>query len=67
MTGQGIGKTLLATVISDAKIRECSVLMLLNHKERESYQREFYRKQGWIERETVANFIYPLNARSHSH
>jgi hypothetical protein len=41
--------------------------MLLNHKERESYQREFYRKQGWIERETVANFIYPLNARSHSH
>ncbi|MFN6466398.1 MAG: hypothetical protein RMZ41_031910 [Nostoc sp. DedVER02] len=32
--------------------------MLLNHKERESYQREFYRKQGWVERETVANFIY---------
>ncbi|WP_193199158.1 GNAT family N-acetyltransferase [Nostoc sp. MG11] len=65
--GQGIGKTLLATVISEAKIRECSVPMLLNHKERESYQREFYRKQGWVERETVANFIYPLNARSHSH
>ncbi|ODG98219.1 hypothetical protein A4S05_10100 [Nostoc sp. KVJ20] len=65
--GQGIGKTLLATVVSEAKIRECSVLMLLNHKERESYQREFYRKQGWIERETVANFIYPLNARSHFH
>ncbi|MEH1930268.1 hypothetical protein [Nostoc sp.] len=41
--------------------------MLLNHKERESYQREFYRKQGWVERETVANFIYPLNTRSHSH
>ncbi|WP_292789646.1 GNAT family N-acetyltransferase [Nostoc sp. NMS7] len=58
--GQGIGKTLLATVISEAKIRECSGLMLLNHKERESYQREFYRKQGWLERETVANFIYPL-------
>ncbi|WP_138500503.1 GNAT family N-acetyltransferase [Nostoc sp. PA-18-2419] len=65
--GFGIGKTLLATIISEAKIRECSVLMLVNHKERESYQREFYRKQGWVERETVANFIYPLNARSHSH
>lgn len=65
--GQGIGKSLLATVISEAKNRECSLLMLLNHKEREYYQQEFYRKQGWVERETVANFIYPLNARSHSH
>ncbi|OUL19556.1 GNAT family N-acetyltransferase [Nostoc sp. 106C] len=62
--GQGIGKTLLATVISEAESRGYSVLMLLNHKERESYQREFYRKQGWIERETVANFIYPCNERS---
>ncbi|BAZ50637.1 GCN5-related N-acetyltransferase [Nostoc sp. NIES-4103] len=64
--GQGVGKTLLATVINEAKIRKCSVLMLLNHKQRESYQREFYRKQGWIERETVANFIYPLNADARS-
>lgn len=62
--GQGIGKTLLATIISEAESRGCSVLMLLNHKERESYQQQFYRKQGWIERETVANFIYPLNERS---
>lgn len=59
--GQGIGKALLATVISEAKSRGCSLLMLLNHKERDSYQREFYRKQGWIERENFANFIYPLN------
>jgi GNAT superfamily N-acetyltransferase len=62
--GQGIGKSLLAAVIREAKIRECLWLMLLNHKERESYQRQFYRKQGWIEREFIANFIYPLNAGS---
>ena len=62
--GQGIGKNLLATVISEAKIRDCSLLMLHNHKQRESYHREFYRKQGWSERETIANFIYPFNERS---
>lgn len=34
--------------------------MLVNSRERESYQRQFYQKQGWIERENIANFIYKL-------
>ncbi|BAY10122.1 GNAT family N-acetyltransferase [Calothrix sp. NIES-2098] len=59
--GKGIGKRLLETVTSEALMRGCLLLMLHNHKERESYQREFYRKQGWIERENIANFIYRLN------
>jgi GNAT superfamily N-acetyltransferase len=59
--GQGIGKRLLETVTSEALMRGCLLLMLHNHKERESYQREFYRKQGWIEREYIANFIYRFN------
>lgn len=57
---KGIGKTLLDTVISEAINRGCSRLMLVNSKNRESYQRQFYIKQGWLERENIANFIYPL-------
>lgn len=60
--GQGIGKALLATVTSEANDRGCLRLTLINHKDRDSYQREFYRKQGWIERETVANFVYKFNS-----
>lgn len=59
--GQGIGKRLLETVTSEALMRGCLLLMLHNNKERKSYQREFYRKQGWIERENIANFFYRLN------
>ncbi|OUL24849.1 hypothetical protein BV372_28520 [Nostoc sp. T09] len=59
--GQGIGKRLLETATSEALMRGCLLLMLHNNKERESYQREFYRKQGWIERENIANFFYRLN------
>lgn len=59
--GQGIGKALLANVISEATNRGCSRLTLNNHKDRESYQRGFYCKQGWIERETVANFKFNLD------
>ena len=58
--GQGIGKALLDAVISEAADRGCSRLMLVNSKNRESYQRQFYIKQGWLEREYIANFIYPL-------
>ena len=58
--GNGIGKALLDTVISEATDRGCSRLMLVNSKNRESYQRRFYVKQGWLERENIANFIYHL-------
>ena len=34
--------------------------MLINLRKRESYQRQFYAKQGWDERVDAANFILPL-------
>lgn len=57
---QGIGKRLLATIIAEAKRRNCCRLMLLNGRSRESYQRSFYTKNGWSEREDIANFTLKL-------
>jgi GNAT superfamily N-acetyltransferase len=58
--GQGLGKALLDTVVTAAKQRGCSRLHLITGRDRESYNRRFYPKQGWIEREKMANFIYKL-------
>jgi GNAT superfamily N-acetyltransferase len=58
--GQGIGTKLLEAVKQEAKERGCSRLSLLNVRYRESYQRGFYMKLGWQEREQVANFILQL-------
>ncbi|NJL21787.1 MAG: GNAT family N-acetyltransferase [Leptolyngbyaceae cyanobacterium SM1_3_5] len=58
--GQGIGTRLLETVKAEAQRRNCSRLTLVNHRDRESYQRKFYEKQGWRERQNVANFVYVL-------
>ena len=56
--GQGIGAQLLDTVIAEAKERGAARLELINIKERESYLRGFYAKQGWIERDGAADFVY---------
>ncbi|MBN1220190.1 MAG: GNAT family N-acetyltransferase [Anaerolineae bacterium] len=58
--GQGIGTKLLETVKKEARQRGCSRLMLLNIRQRESYQRGFYKKVGWEERPQAANFVLPL-------
>ena len=58
--GQGVGRQLLDAVVAEARERGCARLMLLNMRHRESYQRQFYSKQGWKEREEAANFVYPL-------
>lgn len=58
--GKGIGAALLAEVRIEAERRGCVRLGLLNSRGRESYQRGFYRKQGWVEREDMANFILYL-------
>jgi GNAT superfamily N-acetyltransferase len=55
--GQGIGSQLLEIVKTEARNRGCSRLMLLNMRTRESYQRQFYAKQGWEERPDAANFV----------
>jgi GNAT superfamily N-acetyltransferase len=58
--GQGIGSRLLEAVKTEALNRGCSRLMLLNMRKRESYQRQFYVKQGWEERPDAANFVLQL-------
>lgn len=59
--GQGIGTLLLDVVKEEGKARGCSRLSLLNMRNRESYQRGFYKKVGWEERERAANFVLPLD------
>ena len=56
--GQGVGSSLLQAVKQEAAERGCYRLSLLNAKQRESYQRGFYQKQGWEERSSMANFVY---------
>jgi GNAT superfamily N-acetyltransferase len=56
--GQGTGRQLLEVIKAEAVERGCARLNLLNRRDRESYQRQFYAKQGWEEREDMANFVY---------
>lgn len=58
--GLGIGKKLLHKIVQEAGSRDCARLMLLNGKHRESYRRSFYSKNGWSEREKIANFVFQL-------
>jgi len=58
--GLGIGAQLLNVAESEAGERGCARLMLLNMRQRESYQRGFYAKNGWQERPDAANFIKKL-------
>lgn len=57
---KGIGTLLLNEVKKQAKLRGCSRLMLANNRDRLSYEKGFYKKNGFIEREYIANFIFPL-------
>ena len=59
--GQGIGTQLFKTIEEEARARGCSRLGLLNGRIRDSYQREFYKKNGWIERDDMVSFVLPLN------
>ena len=56
--GKGIGERLVDTIIHDAEEQGCVRLMLVTGKNRDSYQRGFYKKHGWTERERIANFVY---------
>ena len=58
--GQGTGTRLLDAVKQEGRQRGCTRLMLINNKNRESYTRDFYKKNGWTEREQMVNFIFPL-------
>jgi GNAT superfamily N-acetyltransferase len=63
-SGLGIGSRLLQAVVQEAQTRGCSRLSLLNMRDRESYERGFYAKQGWQERPDAANFILRLPSRA---
>jgi GNAT superfamily N-acetyltransferase len=62
--GLGVGSQLLKEAQRRASLRGCSRLALLNDREIESYQRGFYAKHGWVERDGMANFVLPLNGPS---
>jgi len=57
-SGRGAGSALLGWVMREGERRGCTRLMVTNGKEKASYKRGFYRKQGWTERPKVANFVY---------
>ena len=59
--GQGVGRKLLAAVEAEGTRRGVTRLMLFNRKIRESYQRQFYPKAGWYERDDVAFFMFDLS------
>lgn len=59
--GQGIGSKLLELAIDEARRWGCARVSLLNRRDRESYRRGFYAKHGFQERESLANFVLPLN------
>ena len=58
--GQAVGTQLLEAVVSAARARGCARLSLNNRRDTEAYTRQFYAKQGWTEREIMANFVYAL-------
>lgn len=58
--GKGIGTKLLNKIKEEAEERGCSRLSLLNGKNRESFDRRFYQKHGFKEREQMLNFIFKL-------
>jgi GNAT superfamily N-acetyltransferase len=64
--GHGIGRRILDMIVDEARRRGCSRLMLLNMRKRESYERQFYAKQGWEERPDAANFVLALTRPSYS-
>lgn len=54
--GRGLGAALLEAAEAEARERGAFRLELCNRRDRESYQRGFYAKAGWTEREEMAVF-----------
>lgn len=58
--GQAVGTRLLHAVYDEAERRGCKRLTLINRRDRDSYRRGFYVKQGWVEQPEAARFVYVL-------
>ena len=59
--GHGVGTALLEEARRIGIARGCTRLTLFNRRERESYQRGFYPRHGWVERTDAALFMYYLD------
>ncbi len=57
---KGIGTRLTDKIIEEGRARGCARLCLLNMRNKPSYERSYYTKNGWAERPNAANFIYDL-------
>ncbi len=55
--GDGVGHQLIEGVREAAQSRECERLMTYISRKRGTYERGFYPKSGWSEREDAAMFI----------
>jgi len=58
--GKGVGAALIDDVKEYALAKNCSRLMLLNNRERPSYEMDFYTRLGFVERPEMANLVMPL-------
>jgi GNAT superfamily N-acetyltransferase len=64
--GKGIGSRLLDAINEEARRRGCTRLILMNRRDRESYQRGFYAQNGWEELHEGAFFALLLPEESKS-
>ena len=55
-SGHGIGSALLETIKTEASLKGCVRLTLVNGTNTESYKRGFYTKKGWRERAETIRF-----------
>lgn len=58
--GLGVGSQLLDTAVDAARSKGCSRIWLVNNRDRDSYQRGFYARQGWTEQPQAARFVLNL-------
>lgn len=58
--GMGAGSQLLQKAVDAARERNCCRIWLINNRERDSYQRNFYAQQGWTEQPDAARFVLSL-------
>lgn len=58
--GAGLGQQLLDAATQAARERRCIRIWLVNNRERPSYVRGFYSRQGWSEQAEMARFVLPL-------
>lgn len=59
--GRGVGTALMASIESEAALRKCFRISVLNGRDRQSYKRGFYPALGYEERASVACFTKRLD------